>query len=265
MKKSELIKIIKEEISNIRNEAIDPVAKAYKPGDKIRIKKYNNFEKKKETIDAKVESVKNGVIKYTYTNFAGQQWGSIKVGDKNIIETSASGNAGAYMTPKAFTKPGQDYEGSPAANAMKDWTKTKRIDEAKIKAGDKIKTKKQTSTAWYSPNTEYKVIVFDDGFYSKKPGAKTTKGFIPLKDIETNINEQVDFKDENFSPKQKMAQAIRTVRESLKEVEKIVDKSRVFKEENNIKSIDMYKRSHQALKKIGEQMNRIANKMQAIK
>jgi len=269
MKKLELKNIIREEVRIAKKiyEA-NKVVKSYKPGDKISVKKYNNFDKKDEIIHGKVESVKNGVIKYTYSDFAGQQWGTVKIGDKNIVETSASGNAGPYMTPKAFTKPGQDYEGSPAANAMKDWTKTKRIDEGQMKF------------SWPNVSVGDRIVDIND---EKFKVLKKEKNRIFVKDLQSPndefwiekdyavkngkyiIEEQVDFKDENFSPKQKMAQAIRTVRESLKEVEKIVDKSRVFKEENNIKSVDMYKRSHAALKKIGEQMNRIANKMQAIK
>jgi len=183
-------------------------------------------------------------------------------GKSEVDETSASGNAGSYMTPNAFTKPGQDYEGSPAAKAMRGWKATKRIDEAKEKYSvyDKKTFKiirnnltkdaaiKMTSK---NKNYEYGSAAWVEDQYKEK--------------FKESVKEQVDFKDENFSPKQKMAQAIRTVRESLKEVEKMVDKSRVFKEENDIKSVDMYKRSHSALKKIGEQLNRISNKMQTIK
>ena len=48
-----------------------------------------------------------------------------------------------------------------------------------------VTTKKHTSTAWYSSNTSYDIKRIDDGFYSKKPGIETSKGFIPLKDIIT--------------------------------------------------------------------------------
>jgi len=50
---------------------------------------------------------------------------------------------------------------------------------------DSVTTKKYTSTAWYSSNTNYDIKSVDDGFYSKKPGINTSKGFIPLKDIIT--------------------------------------------------------------------------------
>jgi hypothetical protein len=267
MNEKKLREIIKKIIvGELKQEAFKPEAKVYKPGDKIRIKKYNNFDKKKETINGKVESIKNGVIKYTYSNFAGQQWGEIKVGDTNIVETSASGNAGPYMTPKAFTKPGQDYEGSPAANAMPDWTKTKRIDETiSFKNGDKVRFDDTNERGFFVKSSGIIKNSKNNYYEIKKANGETVRVDKHAVVKYDNIDEQVDFKDDNFSPKQKMAQAIRTVRESLKEVEKIVDKSRVFKEENNIKSVDMYKRSHQALRKIGEQMNRIANKMQAIK
>ncbi|GJQ43875.1 MAG: hypothetical protein JETCAE03_33730 [Ignavibacteriaceae bacterium] len=77
--------------------------------------------------------------------------------------------------------------------------------------------------------------------------------------------ESIDFKDENFTPRQKMAQAVRGMREQLKEVEKLVDKASIFKEENGMKSAEMYKRTHGALRKINEITIRIMNKLNKIK
>ena len=75
----------------------------------------------------------------------------------------------------------------------------------------------------------------------------------------------IKFKNTEITPKRIIANAIKSIREQLNEVERLVDKSRVFKEENNIKTSDFYKRSNNAIRKIGEQITRIANKMQQIK
>lgn len=50
--------------------------------------------------------------------------------------------------------------------------------------GKFIKTKSRTASSWYSPNTKYKILSVDDGFYSKNPGITTEGGFIPLKDLD---------------------------------------------------------------------------------
>lgn len=208
--------------------------------------------------------------------------------ETDLDETSNSSSAGEYMTPNAFTKDKQDYENSPASNAMKDWKKTKRIDE--IKSGDTVTIDKDGKLLTINKLKNVKnindlqkfgldVLQSVDNTEKISSGEKVTflasptmlhalvrtqkdKVGIVTRDM---ISEQIDFKDENFSPKQKMAQAIRSVRESLMGVEKLVDQSKIFKEQNNIKSNDMYKRSHAALRKINEQMIRIMNKMQGIK
>ena len=80
-----------------------------------------------------------------------------------------------------------------------------------------------------------------------------------------DINESVDFKNPEMSPKKKIAYAVKSMREQLKEIENILDKSVNFKEEVGLKTSDFYKTTHSHLRKIGEQVTRIMNKMQAIK
>lgn len=79
------------------------------------------------------------------------------------------------------------------------------------------------------------------------------------------ISENINFKDEELSPKKKIAYAVKGMREQLQEIEKVLDKSVNFKEEAGLKTSDFYKRTHNHLRKIGEQVTRIMNKMQAIK
>jgi len=67
------------------------------------------------------------------------------------------------------------------------------------------------------------------------------------------------------SPKKHIANYVRKIRHQLHEVEKIIDESKTFKENSGLKSSDFYKRTNTNLKKIGEQIYRIINKMQTIK
>lgn len=80
-----------------------------------------------------------------------------------------------------------------------------------------------------------------------------------------DIYESVDFKDPEMSPRKKIACAVKGMREQLMEIENILDKSVNFKEESGLKTSDFYKRTHNHLKKIGEQVTRIMNKIQTIK
>jgi len=79
------------------------------------------------------------------------------------------------------------------------------------------------------------------------------------------VVESVDFKDPEMSPKKKIAYAVKGMREQLMEIENVLDKSVNFKEEAGLKTSDFYKRTHKNLRKIGEQITRIMNKMQTIK
>lgn len=55
--------------------------------------------------------------------------------------------------------------------------------EATLNTFKQIKTNKVTSGAWYKEDTFYAILSVDNGKYSKRPGVKTAKGFIKLKDI----------------------------------------------------------------------------------
>ncbi len=68
--------------------------------------------------------------------------------------------------------------------------KDKKIIKNLEKAGKTITTNPRTLSLWYSPNTSYEVISYDDGHYSHKAGVNTKGGFIPLKDIDiSGLNE----------------------------------------------------------------------------
>lgn len=68
-----------------------------------------------------------------------------------------------------------------------------------------------------------------------------------------------------ISPKRHIANCVKEIRHQLVEVEKMIDQSKVFKETSGLKSSDFYKRTNNNLKRIGEQIYRIINKMQTIK
>lgn len=110
-----------------------------------------------------------------------------------------------------------------------------------IKNDSIIITKDRTSTDWYSPNTEYKVVSIKDGFYDNNPGVITDKGFIPITDIFIN---EAD-KGEDFDIKKGVIlDAIEDVREKpeLKKTKELKDTiQKYFTNDEDKKTTDVDK------------------------
>src|SRR3990167_1230874 len=152
---------------------------------------------------------------------------------------------------------------------IKDFAKKNNISESKLEKFD-INRVEKGDTIIDSNDEKFKVLRVDNkGFFVKDLHLPQDKFYITKKQAAENgryiVRESIDFKNTEITPKRIIANAIKSIREQLNEVERLVDKSRVFKEENNIKTSDFYKRSNNAIRKIGEQITRIANKMQQIK
>jgi uncharacterized membrane-anchored protein YjiN (DUF445 family) len=105
------------------------------------------------------------------------------------------------LKKRAKEAKGEDSKWAKKAIKQAEDMLAKQINEA-LSSGDKklvaklekmktVKTKSQTSTAWYSPNTEYEIDSVTDGYYNQdkagiqaKPSKYDKGGFIPLKDLD---------------------------------------------------------------------------------
>ena len=71
--------------------------------------------------------------------------------------------------------------------------------------------------------------------------------------------------DETLSPKQKIGKSMMEVRDTLKELEKMVKMNVRLKNELNVDSRGYWKRTHSALQKISERLVKLANKVGQLK
>jgi hypothetical protein len=71
--------------------------------------------------------------------------------------------------------------------------------------------------------------------------------------------------DESMTPKQKVGQSMREIRDALNELDKTVKMNLKLKTELNMKSEDYWKNTHKALTKISERLVKMANKIGNLK
>jgi hypothetical protein len=67
--------------------------------------------------------------------------------------------------------------------------------------------------------------------------------------------------DESMTPKQKIGQSVREIRDSLNELDKTIKMNLKLKTELNMSSQDYWKNTHKALTKISERLVKMANKV----
>lgn len=212
---------------------------------------------------------------------------------EEIEESSTTNDIDGYMTPNAFSTPKQDSKKKKTVKAI-DWP---IVEAAQLSSWEKfLLTLEATSednirNFLFEPLKE-PYIDIPGNFYMQKRDRSSiadymkrnmgshayqqlynfykkykirSDAFVKKFGNIVGINESVDFKNTKLSPKKKIAFAVKSMREQLKEIESILDKSVNFKEEVGLKTSDFYKRTHNHLRKIGEQVTRIMNKIQAIK
>jgi len=211
----------------------------------------------------------------------------------DIEESSTSAGIAGYETPHAFSKPGLDPKKKRAVKAM-DWPVVEAKQQSSwekflltIEATAEGNVREFLFDALKEPyidtpgdfHLQHKgpsQIVsymkrnmgnqsYNDLYKFYKKYKTRCDAFVKKFGHTVDINESVDFNNNELSPKKRIASAVKGMREQLQEIEKVLDKSVNFKEEVGLKTSDFYKRTHNHLRKIGEQVTRIMNKMQAIK
>ena len=114
-----------------------------------------------------------------------------------------------------------------------------------FKNNKKFKKKKK---AGYGGGS-YQPTIGTDNFLAKDPKLR-------------NEGKYHDFRnDDSLTTKQKIGMAMRETRDSLKNLEKIVDMNLRLKNELNVDSRDYWKNTHKALHKISERLVKLAGKV----
>ena len=95
-----------------------------------------------------------------------------------------------------------------------------------------------------------------------KDRVKMMRKNVGLKESAVNEGKYHDFRnDDSLTTKQKIGMAMRETRDSLKNLEKIVDMNLRLKNELNVDSRDYWKNTHKALHKISERLVKLAGKV----
>lgn len=175
---------------------------------------------------AKNDDVGKNVSDGEWTDPAGGIHSDDEEDPAKMYETSATGGVAGYETPGAFT-------------------------------GKKGISKKQRSIA---NQLGYELV--DKSYANKGEGNPED-----LTD-ENKLTEGMDsfyFKDENLTAEQKLGLAMRQVRNSLYEVEKVVTRTIKMKNEENVDSSKIGKRTFGALRRINEKVIRLMIALQDLK
>lgn len=207
---------------------------------------------------------------------------SIEKASNKIRETSNSGGVAGYETPMAFTgKKGISKKQKSIANqlgyelvdksyAVKDQGDTQDLKEAqfysntdeayiqneiiKILSSNAVADSKYDNEIDFGQKTD-KVLHEDDFDVVANHIIELLK-----KNPDARLNEGLDsyyFKDDTLTNEQKLGLSIRTIRNTLMEVERLVQKSIKLKSENNIDTDKMGKRIYSALRRINEKTVRL--------
>ena len=183
---------------------------------------------------------------------------------QEIEEASTTATAGAmhYSTPYAFSGKGKKDRRKKIANQSgyklvgKFHVKVQDLGSVLVDAGSKGEAKMKVAKQL----KKRKDIV-----------SVTRVGVSKAKQVDKkleNVNEGKyhDWRnDETLSPKQKIGKSMMEVRDTLRELEKMVKMNVRLKNELNVDSRGYWKRTHSALQKISERLVKLANKVGQLK
>ncbi len=80
-----------------------------------------------------------------------------------------------------------------------------------------------------------------------------------------SVNESVDFKNSEITPGRRMNQAVSSMRKSLREINKMLNKSSKFRQESGITSDKYWLRTKSSLRKLSEDLVMVMNKLNNLK
>jgi hypothetical protein len=200
--------------------------------------------------------------------------------EKKIKEASTSANVPGYMTPRAFSGKGSK-DGVPLdrRNSIASGSGYKKVNEVKIGRYDIGMGSKGNGITLWNRNVEkagdYKSIahIAPNGKITnyEKRQPKEVTAFIQkiaqgMKDKpkgeSVNEGKYHDYRnDESLTPRQKIGHSMREIRNTLSELNKMIDMNVRLKNELNVDSRSYWKNTHKALGKISERLVKLANKV----
>ena len=179
--------------------------------------------------------------------------------ERKLKEASTTANVPGYMTPKAFSGKGS-----------KDGVPLDRRDSVASGSGYE---KVNEDTNYGQPIKPLNATAYS---YLRKNALETRKAIDSLYGSLIRLNHVAQGKekryvqegkyhdyrnDESLTPKQKIGNSMREVRNALTELGKLIDMNVRLKNELNVDSRSYWKNTHKALSKISERLVKLANKV----
>ena len=212
--------------------------------------------------------------------------------DEELDEASTTASAGAanpmgtgiyYDTPKAFSgKRKKDkkkrkkiataggYKPVNESQPFADFPQFPKLSRAQQESLDELFGFAESYQIFNSFNNNPKKFIqtLDDMAKIRKASNKQPKGVNFNKGKKQFVKEgrYHDWRnDESMTPKQKIGQSMREIRDALNELDKTVKMNLKLKTELNMSSQDYWKNTHKALTKISERLVKMANKVGNLK
>lgn len=195
--------------------------------------------------------------------------------EKKIKEVSTSSATPGYMTPYSFSGKGK----MDRRNSIASGSGYKKVNEVKIGRYDIGMGSKGNGITLWNRNVEkagdYKSIahIAPNGKitnYEKRQPKEVTSFIEKIaqgmkdkpKSESVNEGKYHDYRnDESLTPRQKIGHSMREIRNTLSELNKMIDMNVRLKNELNVDSRSYWKNTHKALSKISERLVKLANKV----
>ena len=195
--------------------------------------------------------------------------------EKKIKEVSTSSATPGYMTPYSFSGKGK----MDRRNSIASGSGYQKVNEVKIGRYDIGMGSKGNGITLWNRNVEkagdYKSIahIAPNGKITnyEKRQPKEVTAFIQKiaqgmkdkpKSESVNEGKYHDYRnDESLTPRQKIGHSMREIRNTLSELNKMIDMNVRLKNELNVDSRSYWKNTHKALSKISERLVKLANKV----
>jgi len=202
---------------------------------------------------------------------------------QELDEMSVSGDAGAYLTPKAFSKKGQKSNaaietaksqgmklaptGMPSDSKVKDykaiWKSAEKPKYKMYKESDYDKPSQKGAPSGYTAASGYTAGGIKGDDYYKKESMKETLLDIIEKELINEVTYGKFKKDVKFRTKsEQLHKAIREVKRKLAEIDRIVEyTSRMKQELSEDGGINYWKATQKNVATISEMVNQLNNKI----
>ena len=198
---------------------------------------------------------------------------------EKMKEASTSANVPGYMTPRAFSGKGSK-DGVPLdrRNSIASGSGYEKVNEQSkvIKSIDNLAKKNKygtvTGTQMNGKTANMIMKIYNHPKMKKRQKdldnltsdelANLTIDRDVIRILGLNEGKYHDYRnDESLTPRQKIGHSMREIRNTLSELNKMIDMNVRLKNELNVDSRSYWKNTHKALSKISERLVKLANKV----